>query len=79
MPTPVSTTYKTVVNANYLYEGDDLEKAIRTWDAESVHRADLHGGIMVQSFDAAGIMVRDGWVLHVNESGHVYLNPRAWS
>lgn len=76
MPTPVSSTYKTIVNANYLYEGDSLEKAIRAWDSESIIRTGLHGGIMVQSFDAAGRMVRDGWILHVNESGHVYLNPQ---
>lgn len=71
-----STVYKTIVNAGYLYEGPDQEAAIRTWDAESVHRADLTGGIMVQSFNSDGAMVRDGWLLHVNESGHVYLNPR---
>lgn len=76
MPSVASTTFKTVVNANYLYEGDDQQAAIRAWDAESVHRADLVGGVMVQSFDASGNMVRDGWILHVSESGHVYLNPR---
>lgn len=72
----METIYKTIVNAGYLYEGPDRERAIRTWDAESVHRSDLVGGIMVQTFDADGCMVRDGWLLHVNESGHVYLNPR---
>lgn len=76
MPEITSTVYKTVVNANYLYDGTDREAAIRAWDAESVHRADLNGGIMVQSFDPDGTIVRDGWLLHVNESGHVYLNPR---
>jgi len=75
MPSITSTVYKTVVNAVYLYEGDSQEAAIRAWDAESVHRADLVGGVMVQSF-AGDVMVRDGWILHVNESGHVYLNPR---
>jgi hypothetical protein len=71
----VETVYKTIVNANYVYEGTDKEAAIRAWDAESVHRADLHGGIMVQSFQNF-IMIRDGWLLHVSEPGHVYLNPR---
>lgn len=75
MPSITSTVYKTVVNANYLYEGDSQELAIRAWDAESVHRADLSGGVMVQSF-SGDVMVRDGWILHVSESGHVYLNPR---
>lgn len=75
MPTVTSTVYKTVVNANYLYEGPDREAAIRAWDAESVSRADLTGGIMVQGFSGE-IMVRDGWLLHVSEDGHVYLNPR---
>lgn len=72
METP--TVYKTIVNANYLYEGPDLETAIRLWDSESVHRANLVGGIMVQSF-RNDVMVRDGWILHVKD-GHVYLNPR---
>lgn len=72
----MKTIYKTIVNAVYVYEGTDKEAAIRTWDSESVHRADLVGGIMVQSFDEEGCMVRDGWILHVNESCHVYLSPR---
>lgn len=76
MPSIASTVYKTVVNANYVYEGDSQELAIRAWDAESVHRADLAGGVMVQSFDVNGNMTRDGWLLHVSEDGHVYLNPR---
>lgn len=69
-------TYKTVVNAVYVYDGDNQEVAIRAWDRESVRRTDLVGGIMIQSFDDDGIMIRDGWLLHVSESGHVYLNPR---
>ena len=76
MSTIARTVYKTVVNALYVYEGTDQEAAIRAWDAESITRADLTGGIMVQSFSADDIMLRDGWLLHVNESGHVYLNPR---
>jgi endonuclease YncB( thermonuclease family) len=68
--------FKTIVNAVYVYEGESQELAIRAWDSESVHRADLHGGVMVQEFDAGEVMVRDGWILHVNEDGHVYLNPR---
>lgn len=54
------------------------DKAARTvltrlvWDSESVHRANLVGGVMVQSFEDDVI----GWILHVDESGHVYLNPR---
>ena len=71
----MNTVYKTIVNANYLYEGDSQVEAIRVWDSESIHRAGLVGGIMVQSFDE-DVMVRDGWILHVNETGHVYLNPR---
>lgn len=70
------TIYKTLVNAVYLYEGEDLETAIRIWDSESVVRAYISGGVMVQSFDDEGTMIRDGWILHVNEDGHVYLNPR---
>jgi hypothetical protein len=70
-----TAVFKTVVNAVYVYEGESQELAIRAWDSESVHRAGLHGGVMVQEFHGE-LMVRDGWILHVNEDGHVYLNPR---
>ena len=70
-----TAVFKTVVNAVYVYEGESQEQAIRAWDAESVHRTELHGGVMVQEF-AGELMVRDGWILHVSEDGHVYLNPR---
>lgn len=71
----MTTTYKTIVNANYLYEGGDLERAIRVWDSESIRRADISGGVMVTFFNDEGLMVRDGWLLHVSSEGHVYLNP----
>lgn len=70
------TIFKTIVNAVYVYEGDSQEMAIRAWDSESHKRSDITGGIMVQSFDSEGNMTRDGWILHVNETGNVYLNPR---
>ena len=75
MPSITRTIYKTVANGEVLYDGESKESAIRAWDAESVYRAGLHGGVAVQSF-SGDTMVRDGWVLHVNADGHVYLNPR---
>lgn len=71
----METIYKTIVNDRYIYKGSDQEAAIRAWDSESAYRADIAGGVMVQSFHGA-VMVRDGWILHVNKEGHVYLNPR---
>lgn len=70
-----TTTYKTIINAVYVYEGESLEDATRAWDAESFKRTDLHGGIMVLSFTEDGTMIRDGWILHVDEEGHIFLNP----
>lgn len=71
------TIYRTLVNNVIEYEGENKERAIRTWDAASVARVvpKIYGGIEVQTFDG-DLMVRDGWLLHVSSSGHVYLNPR---
>lgn len=70
------TVYRTTVAGEVEYEGPDKETAIRTWDSLTFSRANVPGGIEVQSFNSADVMVRDGWLLHVSESGHVYLNPR---
>jgi len=77
MPTVHTTTFTTYADGDSLYKGTSLEDAIRTWDALtfSIGRP-VAGGISVQSFDRAGIMVRDGWMLHVREDGTVYLHPR---
>ena len=72
------TVYTTVVNKSTVYEGPSQEQAIRFWDSETLVTPG-HGGVQVQTFDGEGpdaVMVRDGWILHVSESGHVYLNPR---
>ena len=75
MPSIARTVYTTVVNKATEYEGPSLETAIRTWDSLTLAQPSI-GGVQVQSFDSSDIMVRDGWVLHVSGSGHVYLNPR---
>lgn len=62
----------------------ELEPAIRFWDRsnfDAVHRNTLAtplgavaGGIDVQQFNAEGLCVRDGWILHLFD-GQTYLNP----
>lgn len=71
----ITTVYRTLVNGEVEYEGDDKERAIRAWDSLTLSQPS-HGGIEVQSFDGEGCMIRDGWLLHVSSDGHVYLNPR---
>lgn len=51
-----------------------LTDAIAAWDRVTATTAGVIGGIQVQTF-ARGLMVRDGWLLHVRE-GSVYLSPR---
>lgn len=71
-----STVYRTKVDGEVKYEGDLLEQAIRTWDNETYGLGySVTGGVEVHSFDAEGNMTRDGWLLHVNAVGTVYLNP----
>jgi hypothetical protein len=72
----MATQYRTVVEGRTVYLGPSLERTIRTWDHATHDKArTVPGGIKVQTRDAAGVMVRDGWLLHVNEHGTVYLNP----
>jgi hypothetical protein len=71
----MQTIYRTEVNDDRVYEGEDKEAAIRAWDAATYNQPFARGGIGVQSFKNF-IMVRDGWLLHVSDKGHVYLNPR---
>ncbi len=70
----MDTTYTTKVNDREVYSGSELEAAIRAWDANTFQDGEAVGGVAVQSF-AGGVMVRDGWILHVRENGVVYLNP----
>lgn len=69
--------FTTLVAGNTVYQGENLEEAIRTWDAETFDfdPEKLEGGITVQSFNEYNVMVRDGYVLHVQLMGAVYLNP----
>lgn len=50
-----------------------LSDAIAAWDRVTATTTGVIGGIQVQSF-RSGLMVRDGWILHVRE-GSTYLNP----
>lgn len=61
----------------------ELEPAIRRWDATVSNLAyklrfwpgvSIEGGIAVKQFDANGLCVRDGWILHLFDK-HTYLNP----
>jgi hypothetical protein len=62
--------FKVTVGKDVVYNGDSLEKAIRAWDHATYDKAHVvEGGIEVREYDAAHIMVREGWVLHVNADG----------
>lgn len=72
------TEYTVVLNGETLSTEDDLAGAISRWDLESFQHTRDHGrptsgGITVQSWNGE-VMVRDGWILHLHENGHVYLN-----
>jgi hypothetical protein len=58
---------------------DDFNTAARHWDMTTLGTPPLPGdGIEVQEFrkDQDGeVMVRDGWLMHVEQSGSVYINP----
>jgi hypothetical protein len=68
------TEYVTWVNGTDLYTGPNLEDAIRAWDRHLVIGGKDAGGISVQSW-SDGVMVRDGWILHIYDNGQVYLSP----
>lgn len=69
-------TYATTVDGAIVYHGESLEAAIRKWDLRTYTTPhSMPGGISVQCFNTEGNMVRDGWILHVNRFGVVYLNP----
>lgn len=55
------------------YEFDNLGDAIRHWDQQT-HDRPSDGGIAIQQWDADGNMIRDGWLIHV-EQRRVYVNP----
>jgi hypothetical protein len=69
--------FVTYVAGETVYKGDDLESAIRAWDRSTykLEGKPPAGGISVQLW-SDGVMVRDGWILHVHENGQVYLNPQ---
>jgi hypothetical protein len=50
-----------------------LTDAIAAWDRVTATTAGVIGGIQVQTFKN-GLMVRDGWILHVRKDS-TYLNP----
>lgn len=50
-----------------------FEDAARFWDSRTFKGPAPDGGIEVQEFQH-GVMVRDGWVVHVKD-GSVYINP----
>ena len=79
MPTPERIEYAVWVNGECKLKTNDLETAIRTWDGqpENFRRKPdqpLSGGISVQIFHV-GLMVRDGWILHLMDDSQVYLSP----
>jgi hypothetical protein len=71
----IENKFITYVEGNPVYTGHSLTEAVRAWDAKTYNlNKSVAGGITVQMF-SAGVMVRDGWVLHVMDDGTTYLNP----
>ena len=69
------TLYSVTIDGEVVFEGHDKSEAIRRWDADTHALTTLpQGGIGVQSYNSDDIMVRDGWLLHV-DGVRVYLNP----
>lgn len=74
----VETIYTTVVNGKMIRETNRAQLAFAAWTQESHALAYAGvrptGGVQVQSLNSEGVMVRDGWLMHVAENGHVYIN-----
>lgn len=68
------TEYVTWTDGSERYRGSSLEAAARAWDAATFAGKAPAGGVAVQQYRDQ-VMVRDGWVLHVDEVGRVYLSP----
>lgn len=70
------TVLTTYVDGKPHYQGDDFAAAAGEWDAvtSTMGRA-VPGGISIQSFNAEGIMLRDGWLIHVHNDGTTYVSP----
>jgi hypothetical protein len=54
-------------------EFGNFEDAARFWD-RATYLNPCDGGIVIQEWNAEGLMVRDGNLLHVHD-GIVYINP----
>lgn len=68
------TRYDVIVDGVKVGTFDKVEDAIREWDGRTYLTGGI-GGITVQTWDGSGLMVRDGWLLHVTAT-KTYLNPR---
>lgn len=69
------TVYRVYVDDVVVDVFDSLEWAIREWDRSTYNLGRIvPGGIEVQEFEGE-VMMRDGWILHIQPNGTVYLNP----
>lgn len=69
------TVFTVVVRDTTVYGGNDLEAAIRTWDASTYNLGTfVPGGIEVRTW-RGGLMIREGWLVHVRENGVTYISP----
>jgi hypothetical protein len=68
------TRYEVIVDGVLVGSFDNVEDAAREWDRQTYLTGGI-GGITVQTWDGGGLMVRDGWLLHVTAT-KTYLNPR---
>lgn len=79
MTTSTESVFKTTADDVIVYEGASLEDAIRSWDHATYDKARVVvGGIEMKGTTPSGLIVRDAWLLHVNEDGVVYLSPHLY-
>lgn len=72
--TVYTVTVITATLPTAVVEYDNLRPAIEAWDRVTSAESGVTGGIGVQT-RRNGLVVRDGWLLHVRE-GSTYLSPR---
>jgi hypothetical protein len=66
--------YTVYVEGDAVARTEELSVAVAEWDRRTYNEGrSVPGGISVQEF-RDGLMVRDGWIMHVHDDGTVFLS-----
>ena len=68
-------TYTVKIRDEVIYSGPLLTLAIRTWDRQTYNAEFTPGGIEY-TMTEGGLTLASGWLVHIQESGTVFINPR---